>query len=128
MIVDWSSVRCSKCKAEFAIESTDAPIIDPQDALPSLSCQRCGGAATLRAFLPDLVVSREKRMVIEISGSKSSIYDRSKVDFYYRAGIRWIEVTNETVKSAEAVRAICQALALCVASSHPQRIWSCEEP
>ena len=111
-IVDWSSVRCSNCGEEFAVERTDAPIIGPQDALPSVSCEKCGGEAIPRAYLPDLVVSREKRVVIEISGSKSSIHDRSKVDFYYRHGIRWIEVTNETVKSAEAVKAICQALAI----------------
>jgi hypothetical protein len=127
-IVDWSSVRCSYCRAEFAVESTDAPIIGPHDALPSFSCEKCGGAATPRAFLPDLVVSREKRIVIEISGKRSSIHDRSKVDFYYNHDIRWIEVTNETVKSPEAVRAICQALAVSVKSSHPERVWSCEEP
>ena len=92
-----------------------------------MGCPRCGGDAIPRAYLPDLVVSREKRVVIEISGSKSSIHDRSKVDFYYRAGIRWIEVTNETVKSPEAVRAICQAVAISVKSSHPERVWSCEE-
>jgi hypothetical protein len=74
--------------------------------------------------LPDLVVSREKRIVIEVSGKKSSIHDRSKVDFYYGHNIRWIEITNETVKSHEAVRAICQALAILIESSHPERIWS----
>ncbi len=73
------------------------------------------------------MVSREKRIVIEISGAKSSIHDRSKVDFYYRAGVRWIEVTNEMVKSAMSVKAVCQALALSVASSRPERVWSCEE-
>jgi hypothetical protein len=73
------------------------------------------------------VLSREKRIVVEVSGKKSSIHDRTKVDFCRRAGIRWVEVTNETVKSPEAVRAICQALALSVASSHPERVWSCEE-
>jgi hypothetical protein len=124
--VDWSSVRCSQCGNEFASDRTDAPIIGPQDALPSVSCQKCGGAATPRGFLPDLVISREKRIVIEISGAKSSIHDRSKVDFYYSAGIRWVEVTNETVKSAEAVRSICQALAVSVGSTHPERLWSCE--
>ena len=125
-IVDWSSVRCSKCGDESSVENTDAPIIGPQDALPSVSCPKCGSDATPRAFLPDLVVSREKRIVIEISGAKSSIHDRSKVDFYYRVGTRWIEVTNETVKSAMAVKAVCQALALSVSSSHPERIWSRE--
>jgi hypothetical protein len=79
-----------------------------------VSCRKCGGAATPKAFLPDLVVSREKRIVIEISGSKSSIHDRSKVDFYFKHRIRWIEVSNQTVKSTEAIRAICQVLALCV--------------
>jgi hypothetical protein len=99
----------------------------PHDALPAFRCEKCGGSAIPKAFLPDLVVSREKRIVIEISGKKSSIHDRSKVDFYNRAGIRWTEVTNETVKSPMAVKAICQALALSVGSSRPERIWSCEE-
>jgi len=69
------------------------------------------------------VVSREKRIVIEVSGKKSSIHGRTKVDFYRRAGIRWVEVTNETVRSPEAVRAICQALAMLVGTSHPERVW-----
>jgi hypothetical protein len=114
------------CKAEFAVDCTDAPIIGPHDALPAFRCEKCGGDATPKAFLPDLVVSREKRIVIEISGKKSSIHDRSKVDFYNKAGIRWIEVTNETAKFPTAVKAICQALALSVGSSHPERVWSAE--
>ena len=126
-IVDWSSVRCSKCGAESSVERGDAPIIGPHDSLPSVACECCGGDAIPRAYLPDLMVSREKRIVIEISGAKSSIHDRSKVDFYYRAGVRWIEVTNEMVKSAMSVKAVCQALALSVASSRPERVWSCEE-
>jgi hypothetical protein len=97
------------------------------DALPSASCEKCGGAAVPRAFLPDLVVSREKRIVIEVSGKKSSIHDRTKVDFYMRARIHWVEVTNETVRFALAVKAICQALAMSVGASHPERLWSCEE-
>jgi hypothetical protein len=76
-------------------------------------------------FLPDLVVSREKRIVIEISGAKSSIHERSKVDFYYKHDIHWIEVTNETVKSPTTVKAIYQALAMSVGSSRPERVWSC---
>jgi predicted Zn finger-like uncharacterized protein len=127
-IVDWLSVRCPSCKAEFAVDRKDAPIVGPHDALPSVSCEKCGGAAVPRAFLPDLVVSREKRIVIEVSGKKSSIHGRTKVDFYRRAGIRWVEVTNETVRSPEAVRAICQALAMLVGTSHPERVWSCKEP
>jgi hypothetical protein len=115
-------VRCSKCSTEFAADRADAPIIGPHDALPSASCEKCGGAAVPRVFLPDLVVSREKRIVIEVSGKKSSIHDRPKVDFYYRTGIRWVEVTNETVKSPEAVRAICQAFAMLVGTSHPERV------
>jgi predicted SPOUT superfamily RNA methylase MTH1 len=70
------------------------------------------------------VISREKRVVIEVSGKKSSIHDRTKVDFYYGHRIRWIEITNETVKSHDAVKAICQALSLLVGSSHPERVWS----
>jgi hypothetical protein len=67
------------------------------------------------------------RIVIEISGKKSSIHDRSKVDFYTKHEIRWIEITNETVKSPTAVKAICQALTLSVRSSHPERVWGHEE-
>jgi hypothetical protein len=43
-------------------------------------------------LLPDLVVSREKQ--IEVSGKKNSIHDPSKVDFYYRHGIRWIGISR----------------------------------
>jgi DNA-directed RNA polymerase subunit RPC12/RpoP len=125
--VDWSSVRCSKCGEEFSVERADAPILGPHDTLPSVNCPKCGGDAIPKAYLPDLVVSREKRIVIEISGAKSSIHTRSKVDFYYKHDIRWIEVTNETAKSAAAVKAICQALAISVGSSRPGRVWSCEE-
>ena len=112
---------------ESAVDRADAPIVGPHDALPSVSCEKCGGVATPRAFLPDLVVSREKRIVIEISGSKSSIHDRSKVDFYYKHDIQWIEITNETVKSAMAVKAVCQSLSFSVGSSHPERVWGHEE-
>jgi len=119
-------VRCSKCTEEFSLEREDAPIISPHDDLPWVSCPKCGGGAVPRVYLPDLVVSREKRIVIEISGTKSSIHDRSKVDFYYSHDIRWIEVTNDTVKSSEAVKAICQPLALSARPSHPERVWSCE--
>jgi hypothetical protein len=49
------------------------------------------------------------------------------VDFYNKQKIPWIEVTNETVKSPTAVKAICQALALSIGSSHPERIWSWEQ-
>ncbi|MDV3243968.1 MAG: hypothetical protein LYZ66_02185 [Nitrososphaerales archaeon] len=119
-------MRCGDCQAEFAVDGAEAMIIGPHDALPTTKCQKCGGSAVPRAFLPDLVVSREKRIVIEISGKRSSIHDRNKVDFYNRTGIRWIEVTNETVKSPEAIKAICQALAISVESSHPERVWGRE--
>ncbi|MDV3278536.1 MAG: hypothetical protein LYZ69_08780 [Nitrososphaerales archaeon] len=122
-IVDWSSVRCTHCKAEFAVEGGEATIIGPHDPLPTTKCHECGEDAVPRAFLPDLVLSRKRRIVVEISGKKSSIHDRPKVDFYNKAGIRWIEVNNETAKSAEAVRAICQALALSVGTSHLERVW-----
>ncbi len=73
------------------------------------------------------MVSIEKRIVIEISGAKSSIHDRSKVAFYYRHDVRWIEVSNEVVNSSEAVRAICQALAFSVGSSHTVRLWGIQD-
>lgn len=41
----------------------------------------------------------------------------------YRRNIRWIEVTNETMESSDAVKAICEALALIsITPSHPKRI------
>ncbi len=102
-------------------------IIGPHDALPTAKCPECGENAVPRAFLPDLVLSRKRRVVVEISRKKSSIHERNKVDFYNRAGIRWIEVTNETVRSPEAVKAVCQSLALSVGTSHPERVWGYEE-
>ena len=41
--------------------------------------------------------------------------------------VRWVEVTDETVRSPEAVKAVCQALAMSVAASHPERVWGYEE-
>jgi hypothetical protein len=55
------------------------------------------------------------------------VNDCSKVDFYDRHASRWIEVTNETVKSALVVKAIRQVLALSVGSSGPERVWGHEE-
>ncbi|MDV3278244.1 MAG: hypothetical protein LYZ69_07245 [Nitrososphaerales archaeon] len=115
-----------RCKAEFTVDGGDALIIGPHDPLPTTKCFECGGEAVPRAFLPDLVLSRKRRVVVEISGKKSSIHDRAKVDFYNRAGVCWVEVTNETARSPDAVKAICQALALSVGSSHPERVWACE--
>ena len=126
-IVDWSSVRCMGCKAEFAAEGGEAVIIGPHDHLPKSRCPDCGSNSTPRAFLPDLVLSRERRVVVEISGKKSSIHDRAKVDFYNRAEVCWVEVTNETVSSPDAVKAICQALALSVGTSHSERVWGYKE-
>jgi len=122
-IVDWSSVRCTGCKAEYAVEGGEVVIIGPHDPLPTSKCPECGSNSTPRVFLPDLVLNRERRVVVEISGKKSSIHDHAKVDFYNGAGVRWVEVTNETVTSPDAVKAICQALALSVGTSHSERVW-----
>ena len=111
------------CRAEFAVEDREVMIVGPQDPLPTAKCPECGGDSTPRAFLPDLVLSRKRRTVVEISGKKSSIHDHAKVDFYNGAGVRWVEVTNETVTSPDAVKAICQALALSVGTSHSERVW-----
>lgn len=126
-IVDWSSVRCTDRRDESSVDGAEATIIGPHDPLPTTKCPECGSDSIPRAFLPDLVLSRKGRIVVEISGKKSSIHDRSKVDFYNRAGIRWIEVTNETARSPEAVKAICQGLALSVGTSRPERVWEYEE-
>ncbi len=125
-IVDWSSVRCTKCRAEFTVDGAEALIIGPHDPLPTTKCHECGGDAVPRAFLPDLVLSRKRMGVVEISGKKSSIHDRAKVDFYNRADVCWVEVANETVRLPDAVKAVCQALALSVGSAHPERVWGCE--
>lgn len=125
--MDWSSVRCAHCRAEFAVEDGEAMIIRPHDPLPTTKCPECGGDVPPRAFLPDLVLSRKRKIVVEISGKKSSIHDKTKVDFYNRAGVRWVEVTNETANSPDAVKAVCQALALSVGTTRPEKVWSCQE-
>ena len=125
-IVDWSSVRCASCKAEFAVEGGEAMIIGPHDPLPTTKCPECGSEAVPRAFLPDLVLSRKMRIVVEISGKKSSIHDRAKIDFYNRVGVCGVEVTNETASSPDAAKALCQALALSVGTSRPGRVWVSE--
>src|SRR2546427_629535 len=57
---------------------------------------------------------REKDLHTILMIEKSSVHDHTNVDFCKRMGVCWVEVANETVSSPEAVRAICQALALSV--------------
>ena len=123
-ILDWSSVRCG-CGERFEAEG-EASVLGPLEPLPSAPCPRCGGDAQPKAYLPDLVLSRKKRLVIEVSGAKSSIADPSKVGFYMRTAVLWVEVKNETVKDLDAVKSLCQALGAAVGTSHPERVWGLE--
>lgn len=115
------------CRVEFAVEGGEAVIVGPHESLPTSKCPKCGGNGIPRAFLPDLVLNRKRKIVVEISGEKSSIHNRAKVDFYNRVGVCWVEVTNDTAKLSDAVKAVSQVLALSVGNSRPEKVWGYEE-
>ena len=71
-------------------------------ALTTISQRRVAPSAagsSAKGSLLDLVVSREKRIIIEISGAESPTRDPSKVALHCSRQVRWIKVTNETVVS-----------------------------
>ncbi len=78
------------------------------------------------AFSPDFVASRKSKIVIEIYGTKSSIKDPAKMEFYRANGFTAVTVPNEVADKAEYSKPIFQLLALVRGSDHPERLFEPE--
>ncbi|MDG6974310.1 MAG: hypothetical protein JRM95_05720, partial [Nitrososphaerota archaeon] len=51
----------------------------------ALECPSCGKPSLVPGtYMPDLLVSRSRKIVIEIYGEKSSVKDAAKMEFYRR--------------------------------------------
>ncbi len=125
-IIDWSSVRCPNCRAEFSLDRADAPIIGPCDTLPTTECPKCGGDAAPRAFLPDLVLSREKRIVIEISGGEE-LNPRPRQGRLLQQAWSPLDRSNQRDgKGFHGGQGSLSEFGLAVTSNHPERLFSPE--
>ena len=76
--------------------------------------------------MPDLLVSRSRKIVIEIYGAKSSIKDAAKMEFYRTNGFTAVTIPNAVADIAECSKPIFQLLALICGSDHPERLHTPE--
>ncbi|MDG6954274.1 MAG: hypothetical protein JRN33_04745 [Nitrososphaerota archaeon] len=90
----------------------------------ALECPKCGKRSLVpRAYAPDLVASRKRRIVIEIYGAKSSVKDAVKMEFYRSSGFTTVTVPNEVADNPEYSKPIFQLLAVVCGSDHPGRLF-----
>lgn len=75
------------------------------------------------AYAPDLVASRNRRIVIEIYGAKSSVKNATKAEFYRANGFTAVTIPNDVADDAEFSKPIFQLLALVCGSDHPERLF-----
>ena len=78
------------------------------------------------AYAPDLVASRERKIVIEIYGTKSSVKDEAKMEFYRVNGFTAVTVPNEVADNPEYSKPVFQLLATLCGSDHPERLFAPE--
>lgn len=79
-----------------------------------------------KAYAPDLVASRSRKLVIEIYGEKSSVKDAAKMEFYRVNGFTVVTVPNAVADDAECSKPIFQLLAFICGSDHPERLFAPE--
>jgi hypothetical protein len=79
-----------------------------------------------RAYAPDLVASRSRKIVVEDCGEKSSVRDAAKMGFYRANGFSVVTVPNGVADDPEYSRPVMQLLALACGSDHPERLFAPE--
>lgn len=124
LALDWSRLSCESCghEAEDALDQGVA--FTRTFAEVALECPKCGKKAWVpKAYAPDLVASRKRRIVIEIYGEKSSVNDPAKMGFYRENGFTAVTVPNIIADNSEYSKPIFQLLALVCASDHPGRLF-----
>ena len=93
----------------------------------ALECPKCGKRSLVpRAYAPDLVASRKRRIVIEIYGAKSSVKDATKMEFYRSSGFTAVTVPNGVAENPEYSKPIFQLLAIVCGSDHSDRLFAPE--
>ena len=77
-------------------------------------------------YMPDLLPSRSRKIVIRVYGAKSSVKDAAKMEFYWRSGLTAVTVPNAVADDAESSKPIFQLPALVCGADHPERLYAPE--
>ena len=124
LALDWSRVRCESCRYEAEGTSEGNVAFARSLAEVALECPICGKPSLVPgSYLPDLLVSRSRKIVIEIYGEKSSVKDAAKMEFYRTNGFTAVTVPNAVADDAECSKPIFQLLALICGADHPERLY-----
>ena len=127
LALDWSRLRCEGCGHETQGDPAEKLAFARTLAEIALDCPRCSKRTLVpKAYAPDLVASRGRRIVIEIYGEKSSVRDASKMEFYRANGFTAVTVPNAVAYDAECSKPVFQLLALVCGSDHPERLFAPE--
>ena len=127
LALDWTKTRCESCgyEADGTAQGNLAFAMSLSEV--SLECPECRKVSLVpRAYMPDLLVSRGRRIVIEIYGARSSIHDAAKMEFYRDNGFTAVTVPNAVADDAESSKPIFQLLAVICGSDHPERLFAPE--
>ena len=127
LALDWTRMRCESCgyEAEGRVQGELAFARSLSEV--ASECPECEKVSLVPgAYMPDLLVSRGRRIVIEIYGDKSSVKGASKMEFYRANGFTAVTVPNGVADEAEYAKPIFQLLALICGSDHPERLFSPE--
>lgn len=122
-------LTCVKCGAEVS-DPAIPPFLRAEEfshRIGSAPCAVCGCARfDLPWFVVDLTFSRKRRIIGEVKGAKSSASDPKKMGWLRAHGYMVVVIRNEMVASPEDFKALCQALALSVGTSKPERLYEVE--
>ena len=127
LILDWSTLRCRSCGREDDETHDQGAVFARTLDEVALECPRCHAKSLVpNAYAPDLVASRERKIMFEVYGAKSSIDGVAKMEFYRKNGFTAVTVPNEVPDDPEYSKPIFQLLALLCGTEHPERLFAPE--
>src|SRR5271157_5888919 len=127
LVLDWSALRCANCGHEADKPYDQEAVFARTLTEVALECPKCHTKSLVpNAYAPDLVASRERKIVIEVYGAKSSIDGAAKMEFCRANGFTAVTVPNEVADDPEHSKPIFQLLALLCGSEHPERLFTPE--
>jgi hypothetical protein len=123
LALDWSKLRCKCCGHEAEGNREGNQPFARTLAEVALDCPRCSKKLLVpKAYAPDLIASRNRKIVIEIYGAKSSARDKTKMEFYRANGFTAVTVPNKVADNPEFSRPIFQLLSRVCGTDYPERL------
>ena len=127
LALDWSKPKCASCGSESEVTPGGKAMFARTLSEVSINCPKCNQESLVpKAYAPDLVASRQLKIVIEIYGAKSSVRDAAKMEFYRANGFTAVTVPNEVADNPEYSKPIFQLLGHVCGSDHPERLFAPE--